>query len=88
MDAEPEKGAGRRKAGTAHTINLKAVDPVTFRMVNVLAGYGRFGRSRPEVALYMIRSWLAENEQYFKEALAARDLLVSQGYPEPESEDE
>ena len=37
-------------------------DPATLKMLDSLSVYGRFGVTRQDVALFIIRLWLWENE--------------------------
>lgn len=75
MADEPVKRAAGRPESIlpSHKLEITNVDPVTFRMLEALAAYGRFGKSRPEVALFIIRSWLVDNEAYLKSAIASRE---------------
>jgi len=73
MAEEPEKRAGRPESAPRRTIEIRAVDLVTFRMIESLVAYGRFGGSNPEVALFIIRNWLMEKEEYLKDAIASRE---------------
>jgi hypothetical protein len=82
MDDEPTKRTGRPR----HQIDMKAVDTVTFRMIETLVSYGRFGGSNTEVALFIIRTWLKENEDYLKKAIAERDAPLGIIRPEPDSD--
>lgn len=85
MEEEPEKGPGRpNRSASPRTIDMKAVDSVTSRMIDALVSYGRFGDSRPAVALFIIRTWLFENEDRLKGAIAAREAPLGHIYPEPE----
>jgi hypothetical protein len=84
MAEESEKKGGRPESAPRHTIDMKAVDPVTFRMIESLVSYGRFGGSNPEVALFIIRNWLMEKEEYLKSAIASRQNPL--GHVRPESE--
>lgn len=85
MGEESEKKVGRpESSGPRHTIEITTVDPVTFRMLESLVAYGRFGRSRPEVALFIIRSWLLEKEEYLKRAITARKIPLGDVAPESE----
>lgn len=83
MTDEPVKKAAGRPENTVPSFNLQitTVDPVTFRMLDTLVAYGRFGRSRPDVALFIIRSWLMEREEYLKSAIASREVPL--GYVPP-----
>jgi len=38
------------------------VDPITLKMLDALKNYGRFGRTRQEVILFIIRVWFWEHE--------------------------
>ncbi len=50
-----------------------AIDPVTYRMLETLEGYGRFGTSKQEVLLFIVRSWFWENEARLKAALSSAE---------------
>jgi hypothetical protein len=39
----------------------------------------------PAVALFIIRTWLFENEDRLKDAIAARGAPLGHVYPEPET---
>ena len=83
MEEESEKGPGRpKRSASPRTIDMKAVDPVTYRMIDALVSYGRFGDSMPAVALFIIRTWLFENEDRLKGAIAAREAPLGHAYPE------
>lgn len=85
MSEESEKKAGRpQNIAPRHTIDIKSVDPVTYRMIEALVAYGRFGTSNPEVALFIIRNWLMEKEHYLKDAIASRENPLGHIYPEPD----
>jgi hypothetical protein len=85
MGEESEKKAGRpENPTTRRTIDIKTVDPVTYRMIESLVKYGRFGGSNPEVALFIIRNWLMEREEYLKNAIASRENPLGHVYPESE----
>lgn len=85
MSGESEKKAGRPESSAPprRSIEMRAVDPVTYRMIESLVAYGRFGSSNPEVALFIIRQWLMENEEYLRNAIASRGAPLG-FYPEPE----
>ena len=53
-------------------------------MIDALVTYGRFGRTRPEVALFIIRTWLLEKESYLKSAIENRDNPLGRIYSESE----
>jgi len=83
MGEESSKKLGRPETSVpGRSIDITTVDPVTFRMIEALVTYGRFGRSKPEVALFIIRSWLLEKEQYLKGAIANRESPLGHIYPE------
>lgn len=80
-----KKTGGRPESNVpARNIDITTVDPVTFRMIEALVSYGRFGRTKQEVALFIIRSWLLEKEEYLRAAIASREIPL--GRVEPESE--
>jgi hypothetical protein len=82
MGEEPSKKAGRPENAPAKSIEMTTVDPVTFRMIEALVDYGRFGRSKPEVALFIIRTWLLEREDYLKTAISTRKTPLGHIYPD------
>jgi hypothetical protein len=83
-DAE-KKTAGRPENNVpGREIDIKTVDPVTYRMIEALVAYGRFGRSKQEVVLFIVRSWLLEKEEYLKTAIASRERPLGHVLPEPE----
>jgi hypothetical protein len=85
MGEGSEKGPGHpKRSASPRTIDIKSVDPVTSRMIDALVSYGRFGETRPAVALFIIRTWLFENEDRLKGAIAAREAPLGHVYPEPE----
>jgi hypothetical protein len=82
---ETPKKLGRPEHSVpSRSIEITTVDPVSFRMIEALVAYGRFGRTRPEVALFIIRSWLLEKEEYLKGAIASRENPLGRVYPESE----
>jgi hypothetical protein len=84
-DSSSKKTAGRpERIVPNRQIDITAMDPVTFRMIEALVAYGRFGRTKQEVALFIIRSWLLDREAYLKTAIAARESPL--GLVEPETE--
>lgn len=88
MAEETRKGPGRRpRTLSVRQIAMKGVDPATYRMIEALSCYGRFGDSPPAVALFIIRTWLFENEGRLKSAIDAGEALLPHINPEPESEE-
>jgi hypothetical protein len=85
MGEESSKKPGRPENSVpSRSIDITTVDPVTFRMIEALVAYGRFGRTRPEVALFIIRAWLLEKEEYLKTAILSRENPLGHVYPESE----
>jgi hypothetical protein len=73
-ESQPKVSPGRpRSEAPAKEIKISNMDSLTFRMLGTLIEYGRFGRSRPEIALFIIRSWLWENEEKLRAGIAASD---------------
>jgi hypothetical protein len=72
MGDEPENKGGRPGAGPRYPVEIRTMDAVTSRMLDTLVTYGRFGDSRSQVALFIIRKWLFENEDRLQKAIAAR----------------
>jgi len=85
MGEEAQRKGGRPEspAPPRRSIEMKAVDAVTYRMIESLVAYGRFGSSNPEVALYIIRHWLMEKEEYLRKAIASRGAPLGH-YTEPQ----
>lgn len=82
------KPPGRpRSPVVSRVIQINTADPVTFRMLEALVAYGRFGKSVPEVALYIVRAWLMNHEEYLKNAIAARKAPLGEVYPEAEADE-
>jgi hypothetical protein len=80
------KQAGRPEGSVPkYNIDITTVDPITSRMIDALVAYGRFGRTRPEVALFIIRTWLLEREVYLKGAIENRDNPLGRVQPELDS---
>jgi hypothetical protein len=65
-------------------VRITTMDPVTFRMLEGLVMYGRFGRTKQEVVLFIVRSWLFEREASLRSAIASRETPLGVVYPEPE----
>jgi hypothetical protein len=65
-------------------VRITNMDPVTFRMLEGLVMYGRFGRTKQEVVLFIVRSWLLEREASLRTAIASREAPLGVVYPEPE----
>jgi hypothetical protein len=85
MGEDASKKPGRPENSVpGRQLDITTVDPVTFRMIEALVAYGRFGRSKQEVALFIIRSWLLDKEEYLKSAIAARESPLGYVYPESE----
>ena len=88
---EPEEtrppGRPQSKTGSRQ-LTITNMDVLTFRMLGTLVEYGRFGRSRPEVALFVLRSWLWDNEARLKSGIATSDKPLGMSSPEPDGETE
>ena len=81
----PRKPGGRPENNVpAREVDIKTMDSVTFRMLEALVAYGRFGRSKQEVALFIIRSWLLEKEEYLRSAIMSREMPLGRVDPEME----
>lgn len=64
-------GRPKRKVET-EPLNLQ-LDPATARMLEALELYGRLGTTKQEIVLYVLRSWLWENESRLKEAIQSKE---------------
>ena len=49
------------------------LDPVTSKMLDTLRSYGRFGPNRQDIILFILRTWLWENEARLRGAVASKD---------------
>jgi hypothetical protein len=78
---------GPTGSGVSRKIEITTADPVTVRMLEALVNYGRYGDSKQQVALHIIRTWLTENEEYLKKEIAARYEPLGEVQPEPDSSD-
>lgn len=67
----PIRGRPKRKVDT-EPLSLQ-LDPATARMLEALEIYGRLGTTKPEIVLYILRSWLWENESRLKTAVQSKD---------------
>jgi hypothetical protein len=71
---QTKAGPGRPENKTPpKEITISNMDALTFRMLGDLTEYGRLGRTRPEIALFIIRHWLWENEEKLKAGIASSD---------------
>ncbi len=70
---EAKASVGRPKNDIDIELLTLRLDPITLRMLEALRGYGRFGATRQEIILYILRSWLWENEPRLKTAIASKD---------------
>jgi hypothetical protein len=88
VSEESEKGTGRpKRTAPPRTVEMRAVDGATYRMLDTLASYGRFGDSVPAVGLFIIRTWLWDNEDRLREAIRERGEPLGHVIPESESGD-
>ena len=78
----PKRGRPRSKART-ELCKLR-LDPATSKMIEELEMYGRFGTTKQEIVMYIVRSWLWENETRLKDAVASKDRPF--GFPPVEPE--
>ena len=67
----PIRGRPKRKVDT-EPLNLQ-LDPATARMLEALEIYGRIGTTKQEIVLYILRSWLWENELRLKSAIRSKE---------------
>ena len=85
MESDQPRRPGRPENKVpAKEVDITTMDPVTFKMLDALVAYGRFGRSTQEVALYIIRAWLWDNEQRLKAAIGAKSSPL--GYQDSDSD--
>jgi len=85
MAQESKRGPGRPPRSLSVRPVTMGVDPATYRMIEALACYGRFGDSPPAVSLFIIRTWLFENEARLKGVLDAGEALLPHVDSEPVS---
>jgi hypothetical protein len=86
MNEPPQSRAqsGRPRNGVDTEPLVLRLDPVTAKMLEALKGYGRFGPNRQDVVLYILRSWLWENEARLRIAISSKDRPL--GFVPTESE--
>lgn len=65
-------GRPKRKVET-ESLNLQ-LDPATARMLQTLEVYGRLGTTKQEIVLYVLRSWLWENETRLRAAIQSKEM--------------
>jgi hypothetical protein len=87
MVEETKRGPGRPPRSVPPRTIVMKVDHATYRMIEALASYGRFGDSPPAVALFIIRTWIFENEARLKSAIDAGEVLLGHLYPESEPDE-
>jgi len=87
-DEAGKKTGGRPESAIPrHAVEIRNVDPITFRMLGDLVAYGRFGVSKPEVALFIVRTWLIQNEEYLRTAILSREAPLGLIRPTAEPEE-
>jgi hypothetical protein len=86
FDEKASRGRPENKAPTEKVI--LPVDPATLRMLDSLSSYGRFGVTRPDVALTILRIWLWDNESRLKDNIqnASKPFGLEVEPVEPSSE--
>ncbi len=67
----PIRGRPRRKVDT-ESLSLQ-LDPASARMLEALEIYGRVGTTKQEIVLYVLRSWLWENESRLRAAIQSKE---------------
>jgi hypothetical protein len=70
---QPDQKTGRPKNKTRKEACKLPLDPATLRMLEELEVYGRLGTTKQEIVMYILRSWLWENEARLKAGIASRD---------------
>lgn len=70
---KPEQKPGRPKNKTRKGTFKLPLDPTTSRMLEELELYGRLGTTKQEIIMYILRSWLWENEARLKAGIASSD---------------
>lgn len=81
---EPGPKTGRPK-NKSRTEPLKLrLDSTTSRMLEELEAYGRFGTTKQEIVLYIVRSWLWEHEIRLKAGMASREKPLGSDPSKPE----
>jgi hypothetical protein len=74
-----------RPKGKVDTEEVKlAADPTTIKILDSLIEYGRFGTTRSEIVMFIIRSWFWENETRLKTAIASKDRPLGSASGPPE----
>lgn len=71
IEPTPIRGRPKRKV-EAEPLTLQ-LDPPTARMLEVLESYGRFGMTKQEIVLHVLRSWLWDSEARLRDAIHSKD---------------
>lgn len=67
----PIRGRPKRKVETEPlTIQL---DPASVRILEALELYGRLGTTKQEIVIYILRTWLWENEPRLKAEIQSKE---------------
>jgi hypothetical protein len=69
MDSDEKNPRGRPENKARTEKVTLPVDPATLRMLDSLSAYGRFGVTRPDVVLTILRMWLWDNESRLREGI-------------------
>jgi len=67
----PIRGRPKRKVET-EPLTLQ-LDPATVRILEALELHGRLGTTKQEIVMYILRSWLWENEARLKESIQSSE---------------
>ena len=67
-DVPKQKPGRRKKRVPTEPLKLR-LDPSTSKMLEELEVYGRIGTSKQEIVMFIVRSWLWENEARLRAAI-------------------
>ena len=81
---QPASRTGRpRSKAPTEPLKLR-LDAATSMMLEELRAYGRFGTTKQEIVMFIVRSWLWEHEARLKTGIASKDRPFGPAHGEPE----
>jgi hypothetical protein len=75
--AEPK--TGRPKSKVPKELLKLRLDPTTLRMLEELETYGRFGTTKQDIVMYVLRTWLWEHEARLVAGIASKARPLGSG---------
>ena len=81
-EIRPKLGRPESRVDT-ELVKLANVDLTTIRILNALIEYGRFGTTRQEIIMFILRSWFWENEAHLRELLGPTENPFTHSFEKP-----